>query len=83
MLVDQLLARHLGGHVAAELGLDAAGVHGRGAHAARLVAPVELHGEQDVGGLGAAIGDELGIGRVLEVRIVEIDVGKRWPPRTG
>ena len=38
--------------------------------------PVELDGEQDVGGLGAAVGAELGIGRVLEVRVLEIDVGE-------
>ena len=42
----------------------------------RLVAPVELDGEQDIGGLRAAIGAELGIGRALEVRIVEVDVGE-------
>ena len=63
-------------HVAAKLGLDAAGMHRRRAHAARFVAPVELDGEQDIGGLGAAIGAELGIGRALEIRIVQIDVGK-------
>ena len=41
-----------------------------------LVAPVELDREQDVGGLRAAIGAELGVGRALEIRIVQIDVGE-------
>ena len=62
--------------VTAKLGLDATGMHGRGPHAVRLVPSVELDGEQDVGGLRAAIGPELGIGRVLEVRIVEVNVGE-------
>ena len=60
--------------MAAELGLDAARMQRRRPHAARLVAPVELHREQDVGGLGAAIGDHRVVGRALEVRIVEVDV---------
>ena len=47
-----------------------------GADAVGLVAAVELDREEDVGGLGAAIGAELGIGRALEVRVVEIDVGE-------
>ena len=51
-------------------------MHGRRPHPVALVAPVELDGEQDVGGLRAAIGAELGIGRALEIRIVEIDVGE-------
>ena len=34
----------------------------------RLVPAVELDGEQDVGGLRAAVGAELGIGRALEIR---------------
>jgi hypothetical protein len=36
--------------------------------------PVELHCEQDVGGLGPAIGDHRVVGRALEIRIVEVDV---------
>jgi len=63
-------------HVAAEFGLDAAGVDGRGADAAFLVAAVELHREQDVGRLRAPVGDELGIGRVVEVGVLEIDIGE-------
>ena len=73
--IDQLFYG-LGAQVTAKLGLDAAGMHGRGPHAVRLVPPVELDGEQDVGGLRAAIGPELSIGRVLEVRIVEVNVGE-------
>jgi hypothetical protein len=38
------------------------------------VTAIELDCEQYIGGLGAAIGSELGVGRVLEVRIFQIDV---------
>ena len=46
------------------------------ADAARLVAAVELNGKEGVGGLGASVGDELGIGRVVEVGVIEVDVRK-------
>jgi hypothetical protein len=48
--IDQLLERFRR-HVAAELGADAAGMHGRGADAPVLVPTVEFHREQDVGRL--------------------------------
>jgi hypothetical protein len=47
------------------------------------VAPVEFDREQDIGGLGAAVGDELRIRGVLEVRVGKIDIGEavsRAPP---
>ena len=48
---------------------------GGGADSAILVAAVELDREQDVGGLRPAVRRPRVIGRALEIRIVEIDVG--------
>ena len=73
--IDQSLP-DLRRHIAAELGLDAARVHRGCAYAIDFVTPVELHGEQYVGGFRAAVRAELGVGRVLEVRIIEVYVGK-------
>jgi hypothetical protein len=56
-------------------------MHRRRAHAVRPVPAVELDGEQDIGCLRPAIGAEFGVGRALEIRIVEIDVGKPMPRR--
>jgi hypothetical protein len=61
-------------HMAAKLGLDPTWVQRDRPHPARLVSPVELHREQDVGGLGPAIGDHRVVGRALEIGIVEVDV---------
>src|SRR5580704_18802926 len=47
-------------HVAAELGLDAAGMHGGGANPPLFMPAVELDGEQGVGRLRSPIGAELG-----------------------
>src|ERR1700722_20616771 len=65
--------------VARELCLDDAGVNCGGAHASRAVAPVELHGEKNVGGFGTAVGDERVVGRAFETGIVEVDVGIAMP----
>ena len=54
----------------------AAGVDRRRSNASVPVPPIELHREQDVGGLGPAIGDRRVVGRALEIGIVEIDVGE-------
>src|SRR5271170_1920603 len=45
-------------HIAAQLGMDAAGVYCSSADAAPFVPLVESDGEENVGGLRAAIGDE-------------------------
>src|SRR5580692_12457045 len=55
---DQTLSDR-GGHVATQLRLDAAGMHGGGANPPLFMPAVELDGEQDVGGLRASIGAEL------------------------
>jgi hypothetical protein len=60
--------------MAAEPGHDSARVQRRRPHPARLMPPVELHREQDVGGLGPAIGNHRVVGRALEIGIVEVDV---------
>src|SRR5258708_617095 len=56
-LRDQFRHR-LGCHVAAQLGLNAPGVHRRRSHPTRFVTAIELDREQHIGGLGAAIGSE-------------------------
>src|ERR1700733_1917336 len=61
--------------VAADLRLNAAGVHGRGAHAAVAMPSVKPHGKQDVRSLRTAISPVGLIRHSLEIRIVEIDVG--------
>ena len=57
-----------------ELGSDTSRVHRRRPNVTRLVPPVELDRKQHVGGLGAAVGNELLVGRVLKVRICKINV---------
>jgi hypothetical protein len=61
--------------MAGKLGLDAAGMDGGRADSVPLVAAIELDCEQDVGGLRASVGDPRVIGRALDIRVVEIDVG--------
>ncbi len=56
--------------------MNSAGMKRGGADSTILVAAVELDREQDVGGLRTAVGRPRAIGRALEIRIVEIDVGK-------
>ena len=51
-------------------------MHGGRAEAFAFVAAIELDSEQDVRGLGAAVGAERGIFRVLKVGIVEVHIGK-------
>src|ERR1700761_5731162 len=72
-LFDEVRQPRLVG-VAAELGADAAGMDGCGAHSVGAVAAVEGDGEEDVCGLGATVGDERLVRRVLEVGIFEIDI---------
>ena len=62
--------------MATELCPNYAGMHGGCPHTIFLVTPVEFHCEQNVGCLGAAIGAEFGIGRVLKIRVVQIDIGE-------
>ena len=61
-------------HVAGQLGLNAPGVYRRRSHPTCFVTATELDRKQHIGGLGTAIGSELGVGRVFEVRIFQIDV---------
>jgi hypothetical protein len=79
--IDQLLERFRR-HVAAELGADAAGMHGRGADAPVLVPTVEFHREQDVG-RRAAIGAEFGIGRARNSDRRDRCPSSDGPPTTG
>ncbi len=74
--VDTLHSRlELAGlQMAGELGQDPARVQRRRPHSPRFMPPVELHREQNVSGLGPAIGDHRVVGRALEVRIVELHV---------
>src|SRR3546814_3681833 len=67
--------------MAAELGVDAAGVQRRGADAAILVAAIELDGKEDVRGLGAAIGDPRIIVAAVEIGVAQIDVRETVPRR--
>src|ERR1700738_2666799 len=60
--------------VASQLGLDASGMHGRGAHTTLTVPPVEGNSEEDIRRLRSAVGNEGLIGRPLKVGILEIDV---------
>ena len=63
-------------HVAAQFGLDASWMYGRGAHATPTMPSVERHGEEDIGRLRSAISGKWIIGRPLEIRIREVDVGE-------
>ncbi len=45
-------------------------------HTARLVPPVEFDGKQDIGSPGPSIGNPGIVGRVLEVRVFDIDIRK-------
>ena len=60
--------------MAVKLGPDPARMQRRGPHPARLVPAVELHREQDIRGLGTAIGNIRLVGRALEIRVVQIDI---------
>src|SRR5262245_20223812 len=78
LLVDLINQRlHAAGvYVAAEFSGNGAGMDRGGPNAARAMAPVKFNGEEDVGCLGAAIGDEGFIGCSLEIWIVEVYVRK-------
>ncbi len=65
--------------MAGEFGVDPAGMDRGCAEPARPVAPVELDGKEDVRRFRAAVGDERIVGRPLEVRVVEVDVGAAMP----
>jgi hypothetical protein len=65
--------------MATELSNDAARMDRSRSDAALAMTTVEFHREQDVRGLRAAIGDPRVIDRVLEVRIVEINIGEAMP----
>jgi hypothetical protein len=58
-----------------------AGMHRSGTHPTGFVAAIEFDREQHVRGLRAAIGDELLVVRMLEVRIVEIHVAESMTGR--
>src|ERR1700723_3449508 len=72
-LRDRFLQR-LGRQVPTELGSDTPWVHRRRPHPTRLVPPIELDCKQQIGGLGATVGNELLVGRMLKVRIFKIDI---------
>ena len=76
--IHERLQRLLG-EVAAQLGLDAAGVHGEGPHALVAVALVEADGEQHVGRLGPAVGHPRVVGRALEAGSSRSTSLNRWP----
>ena len=59
--------------VAGEVGRDHAGVDRVRVHAAGAEAPLELHGEEHVGGLRLPVGRPLLVGPVLEVDVLEDD----------
>jgi hypothetical protein len=61
--------------VASLFGLDASGMHGRGAHTTLTVPPVEGNSEEDIRRLRSTVGKEGLIGRPFKVGILEIDVG--------
>jgi len=62
--------------MATQPGLDGAGVHRDRSNAAPFDAPVEADGEEHVRGFRTTIGDEFLVRRVLEIGIVEIDIGE-------
>src|SRR5271170_5388025 len=78
--LDQRLG-HLARQMAGKLGLNAARMDGRRADAARLVAAVEFDREQDIGRLRTAVAYPRVIRRAVEIRIVEVDVGKTMAGR--
>jgi len=57
-----------------QLGLDAAWVHCRGAHATAPVTPIKLDGEEDVGRFGTSVRHERVVRGLPEMRIVEIHI---------
>src|SRR6185437_8966039 len=67
--------QHIGRHIAGKLGMDRARMYGGGPDAASAMAPVELDREQHMVGLGPAICCGGRVFGMLEIRIVEIDVG--------
>ncbi len=68
-------------HVAGELGTNPAGMNRRCAHAPTAMAPIELHREQDVGRLRAAVGGKGLVARLLEARVFQIDIREAVPGR--
>jgi hypothetical protein len=60
--------------VAAKLGLNDPGMDSGDPDALPFQPAIKLHREQDVGGFGAAVGPELGIGRVLEIGVFKVHV---------
>src|ERR1700733_5635981 len=62
--------------MAAQLGVDASRMYGRGAYPTLPMAPVESNREEDVCCLRAAVSDERLVRRPFEVGILEIDVGE-------
>ncbi len=59
-----------------QLGLNAAGMDGCRADAARPMSLIKSHREQNVGRLRAPVSQERVVGRVLEIRVLEIHVGE-------
>src|SRR5580698_5975962 len=62
--------------MAPKLGFNHSRMHSGSTHAASTVTPVKRHGEKNVRGLRAAVGDERFVRRSLKIGIVQVYVGK-------
>ena len=67
--------------MAAQLGADRSGVHGKGTHTAIGETVIELDCEQDVGGLRPPVAEPRLVRRAFEVGVVEVHVAEPVPSR--
>ena len=67
--------------MAYEFGVDDNWVDRGAPNAASLVAPVELHGEEDVAGLGASVRHSRIVWRALEVDVLQIHISNPMESR--